>query len=63
MAVVQRMQIGNTKIEIDDQYCVKTQEEVDAILERIGVMAYEALNAKYIREQQEREKAQINGTR
>lgn len=58
MAVAQRMQIGNTKIIIMDDYCKdKTKAEVDAILDRIAFRAQAALSAAAAREQQQKEEA------
>jgi len=34
--VVESFKIGNTQVFICDDYCVKTREEVDAILNRIA---------------------------
>lgn len=44
---------GHTHVKICDDYVVKTQEEVDAIIGRISEMAQRALTAKYLQEQQQ----------
>ncbi len=41
--VVESFTIGNTKIKICDDYCVKTSEEVQAILDRIGKLVFEQI--------------------
>lgn len=38
--------IGATHVEIYDDYCVQTQEEIDTILDRIAVKALDAFTAK-----------------
>ncbi len=38
--------VGNTHIIIDDEYCVKAEEEVERILQRIAYKAYESLIAE-----------------
>lgn len=41
MAIVKDYYNGNTHIIIHDDYIVKTQEEVDAILKNLGHLMYE----------------------
>ena len=53
--VVRDYYIGNTHVKVCDDYVVKTQEEVDAILNRVAEIAQRALTAKYLKEQQEKE--------
>ena len=38
MAMVKEMKIGKTTVRIHDDSCVKTPEEVQEILKRIGVI-------------------------
>lgn len=46
MSIVEDYYSGNTHIVICDDYCVKTQEEIDSILDRIGrIWANSELNA------------------
>lgn len=53
--VVEEFYIGNTRVRICDDYCRnKSQEDVDKILERIGRIALNALQAEEIKR---REKA------
>lgn len=46
MALARDFYIGNMHVQIYDDYCVKTQAEVDAILSRIGEIWYNAELAK-----------------
>ncbi|MEA5060023.1 hypothetical protein SDC9_149005 [bioreactor metagenome] len=50
MAIVKDYYIGNTHVMIDDEYCVKTQEEVDAILKKVGQLSYEQAIRRMARE-------------
>ena len=43
--VVREFSIGNTKIKIADDYCVKTAEEVEQILSRIAEQAQRHITA------------------
>lgn len=52
MAVVRDFYIGNTHIKINDACCVKTQEEVDAILRRCGDIWYRSELKRIMREKQ-----------
>lgn len=36
VAIVKDYYVGNTHIRVHDDYCLKTKEEVDAVLKRIG---------------------------
>ncbi len=49
--VVEEFKIGNTKIKICDDYCVKTQEEIDDILKRIAKIAQTAISAAHYRDE------------
>jgi hypothetical protein len=42
--VVEEFKIGNTTIQICDDYCVKTEEEIERILNRISEDAQRALS-------------------
>ena len=42
--IVEECQIGNTKIKICDDACVKTQEEIDRILARVSEVIRKALS-------------------
>lgn len=53
--LAETLQIGNTKIEIYDDYVVKTNEEVNGILKEIAKKAYPHLKKK---EQDAKEKYQ-----
>ena len=44
--VVKEMKIGNTRIKICDDYVVKTQEEREAILQRVAQIAYDIYASK-----------------
>lgn len=44
--VVKDYYIGNTHIMICDNYCVRTQEEIDAILKRIATVVHAPLVAQ-----------------
>ena len=46
MALARDFYIGNMHVQIYDDYCVKTQEEVDEILSRVGEIWYNAELAK-----------------
>lgn len=48
--IVEEFYIGECKISIADDSCVKTQEEIDAILEKVSEIVYDALLAQHIRE-------------
>lgn len=43
--VVREFSIGNTKVKIADDYCVKTAEEVEQILSRIAEQAQRHIDA------------------
>ena len=60
MAVVKDYYIGNTRIRIHDDYCVKTQEEIDSILKRIGSIYADYLTRKLI-EEGKKERKEKNG--
>lgn len=38
--VVEKMNIGNVKVTIHDDYVVSDEKKLDAILKQIGVLAY-----------------------
>lgn len=49
--------LGQTTVIVDDSCCVKTQEEIDAILRRIGEIWYNDLLKKEVRRiKQEKER-------
>ena len=53
MAIAEEFMLGNTRIVIMDDYCVKTQEEIDAILARIARNAQRAFEAEAMRKARE----------
>lgn len=46
VALARDFYIGNMHVQIYDDYCVKTKEEVDAILRSVGEIWYNAELAK-----------------
>ncbi len=60
MALVKTMIEGGNTVNIFDDYCVKTQEEIDQILENVGRIFHQALVQKARKEQLEQEKQSEN---
>lgn len=58
MAVVEEHKYGNCTVYIHDDYVVKTQEEVDAILEELGRIVSRYETKRIIKKLEESEKAQ-----
>lgn len=48
--VVESYQIGNTRINVCDDYCVKTQAEIDEILRRVSRIVVDALSVSAAQE-------------
>lgn len=52
MAVVVDTYLGSTHVMVDDEFCVKTPEELEAVLQRAAEIYYRSRLAKALREQQ-----------
>lgn len=44
--VVEEMKIGNVKVTIHDDYVVSDEKKVEAILQQIGVLAYNQMKSE-----------------
>lgn len=51
--IVEEFYMGECKISIADDCCVKTQEEINAILKKASKIVYDALLSQYIGETSE----------
>lgn len=59
MAVVKRMMLGETKVEICDDYCKNTtQEEIDAIIENVKQIFLQHCEARAMRDLREKGKTE-----